>query len=92
MSDKNLTAKPVCVVAYILIRNKLARMDEIQNWIKVCCQGKEQGKERSAIEAKICDESKMNIFKTIKFKYIDSGSASATAYQLLPAHNPKSIQ
>lgn len=41
MAEKNLTTRGYSVLAYILIRNKLARMEDIQNWIKICCQGKE---------------------------------------------------
>ena len=60
MADKNLTTKGYSIIAYVLIRNRLARIDDIQNWIKLCCQGKEQqqkeDEEKLTIESKIHDE------------------------------------
>lgn len=56
MADKNLTTRAHALIAYILIRHKLARMDDVQNWIKLCCQGKEQGRETLTIESKMHDE------------------------------------
>lgn len=74
LADKGLISKPFATIAYILIRNKLARLDDIQNWIKLCCQGKESGKEKLTIESKIGDEQKFNVYRSVKTKYLDSSN------------------